>query len=770
VNDRFANAQDRLRAGNAVEAERLLRALVRDEPGHAAAWHTLALIAHRRGNVAAAAELMERAARCDPDNPEILSHQAETLRACGRPAEAEAAARRAVALAPRHASAHNNLALALEDQGRLGEAEAELRQALELGPGYARAHYNLGNVLRRLRRLGEAEGELREALRLQPRYPRAYNALGVVLGELHRYPEASQALRQAVQLAPRSPKPLFNLGNLLAELGRLADALSCHERALALERGYVEAMAARAALLQRMGRGAEAMRGAREAVRAAPGSAPAWQALGDVQLAQHRYGDAVTSLERALAIDPTLVPARGNLLRCRAELCEWRDRQREHTAVVELVESCLARGEPSPLAPPAAHARLSSALRLRIARGHAERIAARATAMLGGRRFPHTAGPRGRLRLGYLSSDFRNNAVSHVTRRLYGLHDRVHFEVLAYSIGPDDGSEYRRGIAADCDRFTDLCEAGAAEAAAAIARDGVDILVDLVGFSAGGRPEILAMRPAPVQVSFLYPGTMGGVFTDYFVGDPVASPLEHSAAFGEALVIMTHCYLVTDHRQEIAAPRPDRAACGLPATGPVLAAFSTPWKIEPDLFAAWMRALTRVSGSVLWLLETLPETATNLRHEAAARGVAPERLVFAPHAPSKADHLARLSHADLLLDTPLYNGHTTSADALWAGVPVITCPGEAFVSRVAASELTAVGLPELIVADLAAYEELAVRLASAPDELAAVRARLAANRSTAPLFDTPRWVRNWERALQAMWDRHAAGAAPAPIVVTEDGA
>ncbi|HVR98073.1 MAG TPA: hypothetical protein VMW27_15755, partial [Thermoanaerobaculia bacterium] len=374
--------------------------------------------------------------------------------------------------------------------------------------------------------------------------------------------------------------------------------------------------------------------------------------------------------------------------------------------------------------------------------------------------------PGSRLRLGYLSSDFRDNALAHLTRRLYGLHDRARFEVAGYSLGRDDGSEYRRGIAADCDRFVDLAAASPAEAARRIRADGIDLLVDLTGFAAGSRPAILALRPAPVQVVYLYPGTLGGVFTDYFLGDPVITPLEHQPFFGESLVLLPHCYQVNDHLQPIAARSFEREEQGLPPDAFVFCSFNNHWKIEPTIWDIWMRILTRVPGGVLWLQDMAPPARENLRCEAEARGVRADRLVFAPYL-KKPEHLARCGLADLFLDTWICNAHTTASDALWSGVPVLTCPGDHLPARVAASLLHAAGLPELVVADLAAYEETAVRLAQDRAALAGLRARVAAARTSSPLYDTPRRVRDLERAFLAMWARYEKGEPPAPNVVQD---
>ena len=627
----------------------------------------------------------------------------------------------------------NNLGLALQEQGRLAEAEAAFRRAIAADSRYAKARYNLGNVLRAQGRMAEAMASLRTALELQPEYPQAWNALGVALRESDDLEAAADCLRRAIRLAPRYAKALFNYGDLLARLDRREEAIETLRRA----------------------------------AQADPRHAGAHARLGSLLVSSFQVGAAEKAFARALGIDPSHEDARTGLAACRAQLCDWREREAEIASVRAAVARRLGQGQASPLSPsPAMVLGLPAAEQLAIARDTAERLAkglAKAAADLP----PQSAVRKdGRLRLGYLSSDFRDNALAHLTRRLYGLHDRARFEVAGYSLGRDDGSEYRRGIAADCDRFVDLAAASPAEAARRIREDGIDLLIDLTGFAAGSRPAILALRPAPVQAVYLYPGTLGGVFTDYFLGDPVITPLEHQPCFGESLVLLPHCYQVNDHLQPIAARSFEREEQGLPPDAFVFCSFNNHWKIEPTIWDLWMRILTRVPGGVLWLQDMAPPARENLRREAEARGVRADRLVFAPYL-EKPEHLARCGLADLFLDTWICNAHTTASDALWSGVPVLTCPGDHLPARVAASLLHAAGLPELVVADLAAYEETAVRLAEDRVALAGLRARVAAARTDSPLYDTPRRVRDLERAFLAMWARYEKGEPPAPIVVQD---
>ncbi|MEK7223639.1 MAG: hypothetical protein AAB156_05145, partial [Pseudomonadota bacterium] len=373
--------------------------------------------------------------------------------------------------------------------------------------------------------------------------------------------------------------------------------------------------------------------------------------------------------------------------------------------------------------------------------------------------------PKPRLQIGYLSADLRQHPVACLIAELFELHDRSRVEVVAYSIGADDGSDLRKRLVSACDRFVDLTALSYVEAACAIHKDGIDLLVDLQGYTRLARTPILALRPAPIQVNWLgYPGTMGAEFMDYIITDRFISPPDHAPFFSEKLVSLPDCYQINDRTRQIARKAPTRRACGLPARGFVFCCFNSTNKIMAPVFDVWMRLLRAVEGSVLWLLEANSGTIANLRREASVRGVAPDRLVFAPRA-SLENHLARHRLADLFLDTVPYNAHVTASDALWAGLPVLTCSGETFASRVAGSLLTAIRLPELITASLSEYETRALQLARNPSELAGLRERLSKNRLTTPLFDSERFTRHLERAYRMMWERYLSGETPHHIEV-----
>jgi predicted O-linked N-acetylglucosamine transferase (SPINDLY family) len=371
-----------------------------------------------------------------------------------------------------------------------------------------------------------------------------------------------------------------------------------------------------------------------------------------------------------------------------------------------------------------------------------------------------TPATHSRITLGYFSADVREHPVARLIVELFEKHDRSRFSVLGYSYGPDDGSALRRRIVGAFDRFADVRDLSHGQIAQRIADDGVDILIDLTGYTQHARTQVLAMRPAPIQVNYLgYPGTMGAAFIDYILVDDFIAPSSRQPFFSEKLVQLPGSYQANDSRREIAPNTPTRAQCGLPENGFVFCAFHNSYKIGPEMFDAWIRLLKEVPGSVLWLLEDNRFAPANLRREAQARGVAAERLVFAPRMPLS-EHLARHRLADVYLDAYPVNAHTTTSDALWVGCPVLTRSGDTFISRVAGSLLTTIGLPDLVTTNLADYERQALRLARDADYLADVRARILANRDRCGMFDAAHFAVGIEKAYATMWEIHAAGEAP----------
>ena len=499
-----------------------------------------------------------------------------------------------------------------------------------------------------------------------------------------------------------------------------------------------------------------------------PEFAAVYNNLGNVFQEQGKLDDAIACYTKVLQISPDYADAYNQLVRQLEKACAWHDLKALRARLEDLNEKALEAGEKCPEMPLVNITRCADpAQNLAIARSWARDIARSISGSRIAFSFDRKKLPKQPITVGYISNDFRNHAVAHLICGLFGLHNRNEFKVFSYSYGPDDGSYYRKKIEQESDRFTDLRHLGDREAAKRIYEDQVHILVDLMGHTGNSRLAICAYRPAPVQVTYL--GSMvttGADFFDYIVTDRIVTPEEHESYYSEHLVYMPDSYLINDHLQAIADKDWKRRDLGLPEKGFVFCSFSQPFKIEPVMFDVWMNILRQVPGSVLWLLCRNESAEENLKREADSRGISSARLVFAEELP-KEEHLARQTQADLVLDTRIYNGHTTTSDALWAGVPVITLQGGHFASRVSSSLLKAVGLPELITHSLKEYEELAVRLSRSPSELRSIRHKLEKNRFTEPLFDTPRFACNLEKAYKEMWRIFLNGERPRKIEIKE---
>jgi predicted O-linked N-acetylglucosamine transferase (SPINDLY family) len=745
-------AKARHRSGDLGGAALLYRRILRDHPGDGDANHCLGILLRQTGRIAEAVDHLRQAVAALPDDATVRRNFAIVLQDSGRAREAEGEFARLIALQPDSADAHLGLGLAIAGQGRAADAIPHLRRAAELAPANAEAWCNLGIACRAAGRRDDAVAAFIRATDLAPDLAKAHGNLGSTLFEANRLEEAVTAWRRALDLDPDHPDVHADLGIALGLLGRGGEAIESFRRAVALEDGDAVFHFNLGLALHGAGRFADALASHRRAIELAPGHAPATLNMGVALKELGRLDEAVACFRKALDLQPDFPEALAHLVHQRHHVCDWDGLAAEEERLLDLVRQ--GRGGIAPF--PLLSLPSTPADQLACARAYGNRYRAPPATV-----FSHgPGGSVGRIRIGYLSADFHAHATAYLVAELMERHGRDRFEVAGYSCGVDDGSAMRRRLTAAFDRFVDLRPLSDWEAARRIHADGIDILVDLKGFTREARTRILGFRPAAIQVNFLgYPGTMGAEFIDYVIADPVCIPPGHEAFFGEKVVRLPDCYQPNDAKREIAEPTPSRAECGLPERGFVFCSFNNPYKITPAFFAAWMRLLEAVPGSVLWLLAANDRVEANLRREAAARGVAPERLVFAPRRPLP-DHLARHRLADLFLDTLPYNAHTTASDALWAGLPVVTCAGSTFAGRVAASLLTAIGLPDLITATLPDYQAMALRLATDPAALASVAARLRDNRASAPLFDGGRYTRNLEAAYGRMWDLHRAGRPP----------
>ncbi len=710
--------------GRPEEALALFRRAIALDPNSRVADRQLGRLLEQRGDPAGAAICYRRAARLRPFDAAAQADLGRSLAAQGESAEAIACYRRAVALAPGEAWTHIALGNALLREGTLGLALACYERAIAIQPDLAEAHSNSGEALRRLGRIGEALAACERALALKPELAEAHNNIGNALREEGSLEPAVSHYKQALRLKPDWPEVHNNLAIALQEQGCMEEAIGHYERALLLNSELAEVQ----------------------------------QNLGGALAQSGRTVEAIAALKRALALKPDYPEALVQIAHLNAELCDWRHREVEAAQVLDLM-----RRRPGLVPPFNLQAQESTPVdQLFCAQEWSKKVAQGHSAG-----FTHDRSSSAhRIRLGYLSADFRDHPVAYAIAETIERHDRTQFEVFGYSYGPDDRSALRRRLETAFDRFVDLRTAGNDEAARQIDADQVDVLIDLTGYTSLCRPRILVSRPAPIQVNFLgFLGTMGADFIDYIIADQFIAPSLQQAFYSEKLVHLTGGWWPAEIAWEIAGEAPARADYGLPEEAFVFCCFNTSYKIAPPMFDVWMRLLRATPHSVLWLAAAGLVVQDNLWREASQRGVSPERLVFAPREPM-GGYLARHQRGDLFLDTLPYNGVGTAYHALVAGLPVLTCAGETFAGRTAGAMLLEAGFRELVTVSLEEYERLAIRLAQEVDLLGDIRRRLAGARSNAALFNPERAVRELETAYARMWENWLRGKAPMPFAVS----
>jgi predicted O-linked N-acetylglucosamine transferase (SPINDLY family) len=660
---------------------------------------------------------------------EQLAREALAYYRAGRLAEAEDFSRRVLENCPLHATSLHILGVAACKTGKLEEGVAWFRRVLAAKPTDVRAYINLGNALNELGVLAEAISCYERALGLDLNSVEACNGLATALRKQGQIAEAVNLYRRAIRLRADYAEAYNGLGNAFVDDGKLEDAVIAYRQAISIKHDYSDAEGNLGIALRKLG----------------------------------KIEDAVSSYRRTLRLKPDHVGALSGLIREKRRLCDWSDHVSDDRKLKALANS--------PTAPPIdpynfLTAGLTAEEQMQCARKWASNINLSTDAIIHHGDLSSVA--KRKIRIGYLSSDFREHPIGHVTCELFERHDRSCFEVIAYSNGPDDGSGIRKRLIASFDRFIDIRRLSDSEAARQICDDGIDILVDLNGYSEGSRIRMLAHRPAPIQVHYLgFPATLGTTFIDYIIVDPFVAPMDQQRFFAEKLVHLPNCFFVNDGTRGIATPKPSRAECGLPAHGFVFCSFNNFYKLTPDMFDIWMRCLREIPGSVLWLRQGPPTLVSNLCREAESRKVHANRLVFAPRLPEMTNHLARQQQADLFLDTLPYNAHTTASDALWAGLPVLTCAGNTLSGRVAGSMLKAIGLPELVTTSREEYAEHALRLAREPVLLSRLRESLARNRNRTALFDTKRFTRHLEAAYEQMVRYRVTGSKPTAFSVRD---
>jgi predicted O-linked N-acetylglucosamine transferase (SPINDLY family) len=699
-------------SGQLAEAERLYLQLQARMPADYRLLHLLALLRFQQGRHHEALQYGDAALKLQPAAAETISNRALSLQALGRSAEALAAFDRALALAPGHVQSWSNRGGALMALGRLAEALASFERAIALKPDFVPAWNNRGQALRATGRLEEAVASFDRAVALDPRYVEGFNERGLTLRELKQRDRALADFSHVVALDPNHAPGFNNRGATLWDMDRIDEAKADFDRAIALKPDFTEALDNRAQMMW-------ARRGALAA--------------------------AIADMESLVRHDPGAKFALGNLMHLKMYAGDWRDFETDKARLDEgmragrlVTEPFVYQGISQSPADLAACSRLYAAAQYPARPAQAPAV--------------HS---HERIRIGYVCGEFRRQATTYLAAGLFEHHDKSRFTITAFDNGASDGSDMRARLEAAFDKFVNISALSAADAARAVAAEGIDILVNLNGYFGKMRMDLFARRPAPVQVNYLgFPATLGADYIDYIVADRQVIPENEARFYAEKVAWLPHSYQPNDDKRAM-GEQTTRAAHGLPEQAFVFCHFNYGWKLTPASFAGWMRILAQVPQSLLWLLESNDLFADNLRGAARSHGIDPARLVFAPQVTME-DHLARLRLGDLFLDSLPYGAHTTASDALWAGLPLVTQRGATFPGRVSASLLTAIGLPELITETQNDFEGLAVALANDPARLEALRQTLAANRATHPLFDTALYTRHLEAAYLRMQQQRGA--------------
>jgi predicted O-linked N-acetylglucosamine transferase (SPINDLY family) len=651
------------------------------------------------------------------------------------------------------------LAVELHQSGKLARAEKEYRRYLAVRPEDPQALMSFGILRAQQGQTVAATVLLEKAVALAPTLAPAQYNLGRLYLEQSRHADAVAPLERALELAPGRAETHNNLANALRASGRPDDAVAQYRAALRIEPGFADAAFNLGLTLLDLQRIGEAIEALLVAARISPGDAKVNFRLGSALQFNGQLAEARKVFEHILAAAPDHAAALCGLATVMRQTVDW-----QGLDAIEVRINGLAGQKPDADGNSVDPFTLSlmcddPALMLECAKVSARKRSAGVAGKL------PAVSADGRIRLAYVAGDYREHATSYLIADLIESHDRARFEVFGISLGPDDGSPMRRRMEQAFDVFVDARHMTAAATAALMRERRIAIAIDLVGYNQFERMEIFAHRAAPVQAGYLgWPGTTGARFIDYIIADRHVVPEAHRGHFSEAVVQLPDCYQSNDRSRRAADKVPSRTDCGLPQQGFVFCCFNNTAKISPSTFEVWARIVLAVPGSVLWLLDDNPAASANLKREAEARGLGPDRIVLSPRLPMP-QHLARHACADLFLDSLPYNAHTTASDALWMGVPVVTCSGRTFQARVAGSLLHAIGLPELIATSVADFEALASALAGDPARLAQIRQKLQANRLQSPLYDTDRLRRHIESAYETMWQLHGKGQAPRAIVV-----
>ncbi|MDS4030824.1 MAG: tetratricopeptide repeat protein [Candidatus Contendobacter sp.] len=778
--------------GQLAQAQALYEQLLNLQPNHFGALHYSGLIAYQQENYQLANELLSKAVQLNPNSAAAYSNHGIVLKALKQFSAAAVSYKRAIVINPNHAAVHNNLGNVLLELKQFDAAISSYEHAIAIKPDYAEAYNYRGVALQELKQLDAAVASFETAIAFKPDYADAYNNRGNTLKELKQLDAAVASYDQAIAIMPDFAEAYSNRGSALQELKRLEAAVASFEHAIALKPNFAEAYTNRGNALRELKQLDAAIASHDHAIRITPDLAEAYHNRGMVFHELRQFDAALANYERAIAIKPDFAEAYidcgsvfqdlnkindalkfykeafkirpdyeylyGTIIHSKMKICDW-----------EEIESGFAKLKSKILL----NEKVISPFEL-LGLVDSLELQKKSSEIFAHDRYPDNyllgaickRPSREKIRIGYFSADFGRHALSLLTAELYERHDRSKFDIIAFSFGYHPASEIRNRLSKAFDKFIDVCDKNDQEVAQLSRELQIDIAVDLGGYTKNNRTSIFAYRAAPIQVNYLgFPSTMGAGFIDYIIADNNLIKPQFQIFYNEKIVYLPNSYMVNDSQRKLSDRQFKRQDFGLPTTGFVFCCFNNTYKITPAIFDCWMRILKAVDSSVLWLIDDNYTASNNLKKQAELRGVYADRLIFSPKI-ENSEHLARHKLADLFIDTLPCNAHTTASDALWAGLPVLTCIGEAFASRVAASLLDAIHLPELITRNLEDYERLAIELAINSTKLLEIKTKLENNKFTTPLFDTKLFTKHIEAAYTQMYKRYQADLPPDHIYIS----
>ena len=711
------------KCGELAQAKKIYEEILREQPGYFDAIHMLGVIALQTKELELAAILIDQAIEINSSNEAAFNHKGVILNKQNRPIDAVKYYSKAIDINPEFSDAYSNRGNAFNELKQHQKAVEDYDEAIKRKPEFAEAYNNRGVALNNLKQHQAAIESYNKAIALNPDSAETYSNRGVAQHCLHQNQLAIDSFKKAIALNPKFAKVYSNMGNVLQDLKQHKDAIECYKTAIELAPNYAECYNNRGVALS---------------------------ALKQQQAAIEDYN-------KALELKPDYEYLQGTRIHARMHICDW------HEHEIQTAELLAKLVENKKVVPSFPVLSLTDAISLQ--RRAAEIwVNNKYPAKPKFENFPKKR-KKGKIRLGYFSADFKEHAVPLLTAELFETHDRKNFEIYAFSFSQEAKDEMRHRLEKSFDRFMDVKNCSNEDIVKLSREIGIDIAIDLGGLTNDSRPDIFAMRAAPIQVNYIgYPGTMGASYIDYIIADAQVVPEKTRQHYTEKVVYLP-CFQVNDSQRRVSEKQYARQEFGLPENGFVFCCFSSNYKINPKLFDSWIKILKQVNDSVLFLYSDSQEVSINLQQQAKQRGLDPGRLVFGKRMPL-AEHLARYRCADLFLDTHPFNGGATVSDALWAGLPVLTFTGEAFASRMASSLLKAIDLPELITSDQDHYESLAIEMATKPEKLQFIKEKLLRNRRTTPLFDTNFFTKHIEAAYVQMLQRYEAGLPPDHIDVS----